>query len=154
MSTSTTAPSTYRLALAHVLRAVGPVLITAGLIGAGSALAEPPTLVRNSLALISLVLLAVCAVLVIRPPRVLVLGDDGYRIWWLSVGVERSVTWKQVETVETRLVGDTASLVFTLDDGRACVLALSLLGARSVEAQRDVHERLNAAHGYRRVDPS
>jgi hypothetical protein len=42
-------------------------------------------------------------------------------------------------------------LLVLLADGGRSALRLSLLGPRSAEAQREVHERLNSAFGYRRL---
>jgi hypothetical protein len=145
------AVSIYRLSTAHVLRAIGPAVIMLGLLWVAVALLEPPTVLRGLLGLVTLAALGLSVGCLLRPPRVLSLDQDGYRVSLVrGVGVS-SAAWKEVESVGTELRGRTPSLRFTLSDERTSVVPLSLLGAQNVVAQREVHARLNEAHGYRQL---
>ncbi len=146
------ASSTYRLGTAHVLRVLGPLVIGLGFVWVVIAFTGLPDLVLVVLALVTVIVVAATAVLLLRPPRVLLLTAAGYRVSLVRGAGEPVAGWAQVESVDTRRVGDAVSLVISLEDGRSTVLPLTLLGLRHLEAQREVHERLNAAHGYRRLD--
>ena len=60
--------------------------------------------------------------------------------------------WDDVESVDSGVVRGTPAIVLALTGGRSTVVPLSLLGRRNVEAQRDIHKRLNDAYGYRHLD--
>jgi hypothetical protein len=143
--------STYRLSTAHVLRVLGPLVIALGALWMVVAITELTGAVRGLAALLTLVVVGVGAVALVRPPRVLQLSADGYRVSLVrGAGVPRS-SWPEVEAVGTQPGGTGPCLVLTLKGKQTTVVPLSLLGARSLEAQREVHERLNQAHGYRRL---
>jgi hypothetical protein len=141
--------SAYRLSLAHVLRFVGPLVIAVGALWVVVALTGLTGMARGLVALLTLVVILGALVAVIRPPRVLTLTDDAYRISLVrGAGVARA-PWRDVEAVGTQSVGGAPSILFTLKGDATSVLPLSLLGARNVDAQREVHQRLNDANGYK-----
>jgi hypothetical protein len=145
------APSTYRLSTAHVLRAVGPLAIALGVVWVVAALVAPWPPLRWLLGIATLSFVAISAVALLRPPTVLRLSADGFRVSFVrGVGVAEAA-WSDVETAGAERRSGTACLCIMLTDGRTSVVPLSLLGTRGGEAQRDLHGRLNAAHGYRRL---
>ena len=80
-----------------------------------------------------------------RPPLVVSLNAQGFRLGRVAVGDVRRGHWVEVENVDT----DNGRLVFSLDSGQSGAVALMLVPRRATELQRDVHKRLNTAHGYR-----
>lgn len=144
--------SVYRLSRAHAMCLVAPVIIALGAVWLVCTLTG---VIEDALAVLlsgTAVVLAVASFFVLRPPRVLSLSDTGYRVGFVR-GVGRGrASWLEVEGVETRPVGDALSLVLAAGDGSSSVVPLTLLGARRVEAERDIHDRLNRANGYRAFD--
>jgi hypothetical protein len=143
--------TTYRLGIAHVIRLVAPFEILIGVAWVVTALAGMP----RAWTLI-LVALTVCAAIVgtfvfARPPKVLTLTAEGYRIGFARAPGRSAASWRDVESVGTADAAGPAALVFALADGGQSALPLSLLGVRAAEAQHEVSERLNAAFGYRRL---
>lgn len=143
--------TTYRLGFAHVLRLLGPAVIGLGVAWLLLAALGGGGVLRGLLALLTVVVVVAALVLLLRPPAVLRLSDDGYRITWIRGSGDPAASWGDVTGVGAQRVGDAMSLVFELADGRTSTLPLTLLGARNAEAQREVHDRLNTAHGYRRL---
>jgi hypothetical protein len=143
--------STYRLSTSHVLRALGPVLIGLGVVWVVAALVSPWPPLRWLLGVATLVVAGIAAVGLLRPPTVLRLSLEGYRVSFVRGVGAAEAAWSAVETAGTERRSGTPCLRITLTDGRTSVIPLSLLGTRSGEAQRDVHVRLNEAHGYRRL---
>lgn len=145
-------PNVYRLGIAHLIRLAGSLVVALGilwllatLLGAGSGL-------RIALAVLTVGCLLALVVLFVRPPYVLRLDEDGYAVRWVR-GAGRSVAaWREVDNVTSRRVGDAKSMVFELKDGSTTIMPLTLLGTDALRAQQDVRERLNAAHGYRKLD--
>ena len=80
----------------------------------------------------------------------LTLTEAGYRVGFARDTGRRQASWREVESVGTADAAAVAVLVFTLADGGQSAIPVSLLGARNSEAQREVHERLNRAYGYRK----
>jgi hypothetical protein len=88
---------------------------------------------------------AVAAVLVaarfaLRPPVVLRLDGDGYR--------SRTATGRWLDVEDVTVADDVLRL--RLADGAEQQLPLAFAGRARLALLRDVHEHLNAAHGYRR----
>jgi hypothetical protein len=141
----------YRLAAAHVLRLVAPFELLIGVAWLVAALTAPSRGLMLALGGATVVVAVAGLLLFARPPRVLTLTADGYRIGVVR-GVGRSeAAWRDVESVATADVAGAPTLVIALADGARSAMPLSFLGARKVEAQREVHERLNSAFGYRRI---
>ena len=145
-------PTTYRLDAAVVLRVVGSLFVVLGLaclVAAVTVGSSPLVLV---LALLTVLLVVVGAVATLRPPRILTLSDRGFRVSLVRGAGTTSAEWEDVESVESGVVRGTPAIVLALTGGRSTVVPLSLLGRRNVEAQRDIHQRLNDAYGYRHLD--
>lgn len=97
--------------------------------------------------LVPVVALIVAGAANVRPPTVLTLDDAGYR----ARGRRGTGTWKSVESVEV----DDGLLRFTDGAGEITAIPLQLVDHRQrADLIRDVYDRLNTAHGYRRFDPS
>ena len=150
MDPQSRADSAYRLSTPHVIRLVAPFELLIGLAWIAAAFVG---LSRGWMLLLVLVTVAVGVVgayLFVRPPAVLTLTDVGYRIGFARNRGCTAAAWREVESVGTADASGVAVLVFVLADGSRSAVPLSLLGSRNADAQRDVHERLNRAYGYRR----
>ena len=159
MSAATTDVSTYRWSRAQVLRAVGLLAVLLGLMwlvvgavsawaGAGAAVGSLLWMVAGGLTALGL---AVAIWLVVRPPSVLELSPTGYRVLHLRGGGVPTAEWSDVESVHTQALAAGPAVVVELSGGRTSIVPLSLLGLRATEAQREMHNRLNTAFGYRRL---
>ncbi|MEP6666920.1 MAG: hypothetical protein ABJA81_10770 [Nocardioidaceae bacterium] len=154
---STTVPVIYRWPRVRVIRAAGSVFVVLGaswlvialvhvrLDGSRSALSVAALLVTA-------IVMAVTVTLLVRPPKVLTLAADGYRIHHLRGGGVTSANWVDVKEVTTRGSREGQLIVVDLGDGGHSVVPVALLGRRALEAQRQIHELLNTAYGYRRLD--
>ncbi len=138
--------SVYRLARGPALLACGGFFVASGVLVFAAFLASGDATWRQVVTIVCAVLALVCLAQVlrfaVRPPVVAQLGEQGFTIG----RPRRRGSWKDVEDV---VVADG---VLRLEgDGARAVLALELVdpGARST-ALRDVYDRLNTAHGYRR----
>jgi hypothetical protein len=141
------------LSLAHLLRIVGPAVMALGVgwvaIAIGPGLTSPWS---AAFAAVTAASTAAALALIWRPPRVLTLTDSGYRVGrLLGGGRQPTATWREVDAVQAADVDGTRALVFTHVDGRRRAIAMSLLGNRGSEAQREINFRLNRAFGYRRL---
>lgn len=153
MSTTTSGTRAYRLDRAVVLRVVGPFFVLVGVawmlltaVGGGAT----PALV---LAVLTLAVALGGAVALYRPPVVVALSEDGYRVSLIRGAGVSAASWSDVDSVDTNLAGGAPSIVITLHGSRTTVIPLSLLGRHHVDAQRDIHNRLNTAFGYRHLGP-
>jgi hypothetical protein len=153
MSTTSSGTMSYRLDRAVVLRVVGPFFVLVGVawvvltaVGGGAT----PALV---LAVLTLALVLGGALALYRPPTVVALSEDGYRVSLVRGAGVTAADWSDVESVDTKLAGGAPSIVVTLRGGGTTVIPLSLLGRQHVDAQRDIHNRLNTAFGYRHLGP-
>ena len=150
-----TAPgmSTYRLDRGVALVFVGGSLIVAAV---AVFLAFVLTPLENEVhwigvaaILVAAAALAVAARLVVRPPVVLRLDVDGYRSRTRSAGGLFSGRWLDIDDV---VVADDV-MVFSIAGGGEQRLPLGFVGPDRMRLLRDVHDRLNAAHGYRQFEP-
>jgi hypothetical protein len=157
---STDAPqadvSTYRWSRAALLRPLGAGVAALGAMWVVLAVVLGATSTSIGTALpIAAVITAICLAgacwLLLRPPPVLQLSDVGYRVRHVRGAGVTSATWSQVETVDARTTPAGAVIVVDLSDGTSSILPLALLGNRGTSAQREMHERLNQAFGYRRL---
>ena len=96
--------------------------------------------------------LIVALVLLGRPPLVIEMASDGYRLHHLRGGGVATAQWRDVESAQTQSSSNGPLIVIQLKDGRRSLLPLTLLGARAVEAEREIHDRLSTGHGYRPLD--
>ncbi len=155
MAQQRTDPVVYRWPRARLIRPLGVALVLMGgtwvvVLGvvavAGHSHASGPYAV---LIVGSLVVAFAASLLLARPPAVLELDSEGYRLHHLRGGGRQSARWSDVTSVST---GDStvgAVLVFHGAGGHRSVVPLSLLGARADEVQAAVRARLNSAYGYR-----
>ena len=97
---------------------------------------------------LTLLFIALAAWTMARPPLVASLNAQGFRLGRVAEGDVRKGHWTTVSNVNA----DQGRLVFSLESGQTGSVALMLLPRRAAELQRDVHERLNTAHGYRRIN--
>lgn len=86
------------------------------------------------------------------PPVIASLTAQGFRLGRHTATLVRRADWTEVENVGTEQGPAGTLLVFTVDSGQKGVVPLILLPRRAEELQREVHERLNTAHGYRRLN--
>ena len=104
-----------------------------------------------ALAVLPLAVVAAAALLVVRPPTVLRLDAEGFSVHLLRVVGARAGRWSQLRDVATSARASGPVLVLRHQDGDTTGVPLGLLDAARVDVERDVHDRLNAAHGYRRI---
>jgi hypothetical protein len=155
MATASGGVSTYRWSRAAVLRLIGVAAVVLGVLWLALGLLGgwlPGTIgstVEGVCAALTAAALAAGCLLVARPPRVLELSAAGYRIWHLRGAGVHAAGWSQVEAVDTQASRDGRMIVVELSDGRTSTVPVTLLGARALEVQREMHERLNGAFGYR-----
>ena len=83
-----------------------------------------------------------------RPPVVLRLDDDGYRSRTRAANGLFTGRWLDVEDVT---VADDV-LVFRLVGGGEQRMPLGFFGREKVRLLQDIHERLNTANGYRKLE--
>jgi hypothetical protein len=145
------AETAYRLSTAHVIRMLAPFELLLGVAWIATALVGPPRPWWVVLVVVTVVVALAGGYLLVRPPKVLTLTADGYRIGLARGAGRTAARWQEVESVGAAEVAGIPTLIFVLADGGRSALPLSLIGARNGEAQRDVHERLNTAFGYRRL---
>ena len=99
------------------------------------------------------VILVVSALLTMAvPPLVVSLTSQGFRLGRPASGEVKRGNWMTVEKVDTDQGPAGNRLVITLESGKSGDIALMLVAGRADELQRDVHQRLNTAHGYRRLN--
>jgi hypothetical protein len=145
------ADSAYRLSTAHVIRLIAPFELLIGVAWIVTAVVGPSPGWWFALVAATVVVALAGGYLLLRPPTVLTLTADGYRIGVARGAGRAEARWRDVESVGAAEVGGIPMLIFVLADGGRSALPLSLIGPRNGEAQRDVHERLNTAFGYRRL---
>lgn len=136
--------TTYRLDRRFVLTSVGVQMIAAGVA------AMLAFLVWEWLGVLAALLLLNALRIVVRPPVVARTRLEGARLGGPTSARPIDLAWSAVEGVDV----DRGRLVFERTDGSSVVFALAYIGARADAFVRDVYERLNAAHGYRRFDPT
>ena len=116
---------------------------------------DPPP-VMSGVAVAAAVVVLLALFVRMRRPKILVeLSAEGYRLYLAGdVGV-KAAGWRRVEKVGTipDRKGDPI-LVWLLDDGSRSRLPGRLIGSQFPALEQDVHDRLNAAYGYRRLGDS
>ncbi len=155
MPTSMT--ETYRWTRVQVVRTAGLCAVVLGGLWLVLAVVHPALdsaarVVVVVLLLVTIIVALATGALLVKPPKVLTLTSDGYRIHHLRGGGVSSAKWVDVAKVTTRPTSDGQVIVVDLGDVGQSVLPVALLGHRAVEAQRQIHELLNTAYGYRRLD--
>jgi len=141
----------YRWSRAYGLRILGVSVVLLAVVWLLAALSG-----FQSWSLVGLAVAAVIAVgclvrLVVLPPLLLEVSSDGYRLHHVRGGGVRQARWSEVRSVEGGGGAEGAVMSITLENGRATLVPLVLLGAQGAAAEREFHDRLNAAFGYRRL---
>lgn len=139
----------YRLDRRFVLQAVGMTLLFTGA-ALVVAMVVDNGWVQLIAWLVAIGLAARAVSLWARPPVVATLTDEE-----LTVGgalTVRPVTARWLDVQDVSLEGDR--LVVDRGGDTVLVFPTAYVGRRSPELVREVYDRLNTAHGYRRFDPS
>lgn len=134
----------YRLDRRFVLPVVGLHVLVAGVFAALAFVLWPPFGILAVLLLINA--LRVFAL----PPYVALTDAAGVSLGGPMTVKRVRIEWSEVEDVSV----EKSRLFFDRGDSRVLVFPLAYVGARAGELAGDVRERLNAANGYRRYDPS
>jgi hypothetical protein len=144
--------SIYRLDRGVALMTVGICLVVAGVAAFVAFLLMPldsaVSWIGYAAGVVAAFAIVVGSHYAFRPPVVLRLDDDGYHSRTRSSGGRFAGRWLEVEDVEVS--GDV--LLLRRTDGVVQQLPLQFFGGGRLRVLRDVHERLNAAHGYRRFE--
>ncbi len=138
----------YRLERRFVLRPLGLNVMTIGTFTVG-AFVLPTALSLACAALVALLVINAGS-LVLRPPVVIRTSDEQVRVGGRLTVRRIATPWTDVEGVD--LSDDR--LFFTHGDETILSFPLAYVGSRRAELIRDIYDRLNAANGYRRFDPS
>jgi hypothetical protein len=152
--------TTYRVDAAVVVRLVGALFVLVGLVWVAVVLWVVVVLTAGRsaalvvVALVTVTLAGAAVLALMRPPRVLILTDTGFRVSLVRGAGTKAGSWDEVESADSGMAGRSSSIVLTLTSGRSTVIPIYLLGRRNVEAQREIHDRLNTAYGYRHLDAS
>lgn len=133
----------YRLDRRFVLPAIGLQMIVAGIAALLAFIVWWP------FGLLSVLLLLNGARMFALPPGVAHADETGIRLGGPLTGKRQRVEWSQVESVSV----DGSRLLIDRGDDRTLVFPLAYVGDRADELVRDVHDRLNTANGYQRLDP-
>ncbi len=141
----------FRWSRAYGLRFAGLAVILLGACWLVAALAGFATWSLVLLGVVAAVTV-VCAVrLVAVPPVLLEISSHGYRVRNVRGRGAPEASWSEVETVTGGSGNEGAVMQIKLRGDRSTVIPLVLLGAQAGVAEREIHERLNAAFGYRRL---
>jgi hypothetical protein len=138
----------YRLDRRFVLRPLGINLMTLGTFTVGAFLLSG-VWAWLCAALVALLVIN-AASLALRPPVVVRTSADDVRVGGRLTVRRLTVPWSDVEGVERA----DERLYFTRGDETILSFPLAYVGARRDELVRDIYDRLNAANGYTRFDPS
>ncbi len=141
----------YRWSRAHGLRILGMVVVLLGAAWLLAALTGFAAWSLVVLAVVALVALGGLLRLIVVPPLLLEVSADGYRVHNLRGGGVRQARWSEVDAVEGGGGAEGAVMAITLRSGLVTQVPLGLLGEQANTAEREVHDRLNAAYGYRRL---
>jgi hypothetical protein len=152
MHTQRAGSSTYRYSRVYALRVVGLALLPWAALWVLAGLAGFADWSLWVLAVSGVGVLVLGGWLLGFPPRLLTLSDAGYVVHHVRGNPTPSARWAEVDSATSTQVGGAPGVVIALADGRTSVLPLIPLGVRAMGAQREIHERLNIAHGYRPLE--
>ena len=141
----------FRWSRAYGLRIVGGVVVVLAFAWVVATLSGFAAWSVFLLVVTVLVTAACLGRLIVVPPLLLEVSSEGYRLHHIRGGGVQEASWAEVATVEGGGVGGGAVMSITLNSGQVTVVPLGLLGDRGGSAEREVHDRLNAAFGYRRL---
>jgi hypothetical protein len=138
----------YRLDRRFVLRALGLNVMSVGTLTVGAFLLSG---VLSVLCALAVVLLLVNVIWLSGwPPVVVRTSPDDLRVGGRLTVRSVTLTWTDVESVD--LAGDRLHLKRGAE--QIIDFPLAYVGGRRDELIREIYDRLNVAHGYRRFDPS
>ncbi len=143
------APTVYRLDRRFVLQAVGVTLLLCGLALVVSMVVDQVWVVLTAW-LVAVGLAARAVLLWVRPPVVARLDAEGVTLGGTLTVRPVPLRWTDVEKVSY----DAGRLVIDRGGDTLVAFPTGYVGARAGELTREVYDRLNTAHGYRRFDPS
>lgn len=155
--TPPTPPTTYRLDYRPGLRMFGIrfVLAAALVLAAwlcGSAFDDGAgRVIAWVVGVLAVLLVLVSVYRLVRPPVVVRLDGDGYRLGRVPGGGQRRARWRDVDGASARKTPAGYALVLQVGE-RTSTIPLLLVAANATRLQREVSERLNRAHGYRRLE--
>ncbi len=142
--------STYRLDRGVALVTVGVSLVAAAVAVFVAFLLAPLDGAARWIGYASIVVVVLALSLAlrfaVRPPVLLRLDAEGYRSRTRSPGWVFAGRWLDIDDV----VVEDDVLVFRLSGGSEQMLPLHLFGAARLRLLHEIHDRLNAANGYRR----
>jgi hypothetical protein len=141
----------FRWSRAYGLRLVGAAVVGLALVWVVAAVAGFATWSLVLLLFIGLLVLALGVRFLVAPPVLLEVSNEGYRMRYVRGGGPKQARWAEVSSVEGGVGSTGAVMSITLASGLVTVVPLGLLGLEGVAAEREVHDRLNAAFGYRRL---
>jgi hypothetical protein len=138
------AVTSYRLDRLAVLPLIGLHIVGAGLSTILAFVVWPP------LGVLPVLLLLHTVRLVFFAPPVARTDETGVRLGGQYTYKPIRIEWTQVEDVSV----ERGALMFDRGHGGTIQFPLAYVGSRRDELVKDVYDRLNAANGYRRFDPS
>ena len=138
----------YRLDRRFVLRPLGINVMSIGTFTVGAFLL-PSWYAWACAALVALLVLN-AALLALRPPIVICTSDDSVRVGGRLTVRRITMPWADVESVDRA----DGRLYFMRGSDPILSFPLAYVGDRGDELIGDIYDRLNAANGYRRFDPS
>jgi hypothetical protein len=143
--------SRYRWSRAYGLRIVGALVTVLAVAWVVAVLVGFAGWSLTLLAVAALVTVGCVVRLVVVPPVLLEVSSEGYGLHHIRGGGVQRARWSEVAAVDAGSGAGGPVMSISLRDGRATLVPLSLLGGQAVTAERDVHDRLNSAFGYRRL---
>jgi hypothetical protein len=144
----------YHWSRVYGLLATGGCLIALAVAWVVAALADFATWSVLVVAIVGLVVVGCLLFLTAWPPVLLEVSTAGYRVRNVRRPGVAEASWSEVVSVEGGAGADGSVMRIRLSDGRSTLVPLALLGPGASTAEREVHDRLNAAFGYRRLDGS
>jgi len=144
----------YRLDQRHAIRLLGLRMVIAATLVFGAALAlgvdaAAARVVGVCLGAGAVVAVGAGALVLLRPPVVVRLDDGGYRVRRVPECGVRAAGWLQVDRVDLELGPMGQTLVIRLQSGESTSVPLVLMPRAAAALQREVHDRLDTANGYR-----
>jgi hypothetical protein len=141
----------FRWSRAYGLRVVGGSMVVLAVVWLVAALSGFTTWSLVALLVTAMLVLGVLVRLLVVPPLLLEVSNDGYRLHHVRGGGPKQARWSEVSAVEGGVGVNGAVMAITLSSGLVTLVPLTLLGSDGGAAEREVHDRLNAAYGYRRL---
>ncbi len=151
---ASTDETVYRWSRAFGLRIVGGAAMALAALWVLAAVLGFPAWLLVPLGVAGLIALGCLMRLVVFPLPLLELTDNGYRVRNTRGPGVAAAAWADVESIASEDAGQGMVMVIRLTDGRSSLVPLSLLGVEAQPAEKDVHERLNRAFGYRPLGDS